>query len=116
MLEVIPQGLHIDFVGKAKYFITLSLVLILLGAASMVLHGGLNEGIDFSGGTLVQLRFAQAVDLGKVRDALETIGMGKGIVQYYGDERGVLLLGAQLPGAGDGIWIRVQQTLAARPS
>ncbi len=53
MLEVIPQGLHIDFVGKAKYFITLSLVLILLGAASIVLHGGLNEGIDFSGGTAV---------------------------------------------------------------
>jgi len=54
MLEIIPPGLHIDFVGKAKYFITLSLVLILLGAGSIVLHGGLNEGIDFSGGTLFE--------------------------------------------------------------
>lgn len=111
MLEIIPPGLHIDFVGKAKYFITLSLVLILLGAGSIVLHGGLNEGIDFSGGTLVQLRFAQPVDLGAVRDALETIGMGKGIVQYYGDAREVLLRVAQLPGAGHDIGKQVQQAL-----
>src|SRR2546428_7959468 len=97
MLEIIPQGLHIDFVGKAKYFITVSLVLILLGAASMVLHGGLNEGIDFSGGTLVQLRFAQPVDLGKVRGALKTICMGNGIVQCYVDEREVPTRGAQQP-------------------
>src|SRR5215470_246903 len=111
MLEVIPQGLHIDFVGKAKYFITLSLLLILLGAGSIVWHRGLNEGIDFSGGTLVQLRFSQPVDLGKVRDALETIGMGKGIVQYYGDEREVLLRVAQLPGEGHDIGKQVQQAL-----
>ena len=111
MLEVIPQGLHIDFVGQAKYFIALSLLLILLGAGSMVLHGGLNEGIDFSGGTLVQLRFAQPVDLGAVRNALETIGMGTGIVQYYGDEREVLIRVAQLPGEGHDVGKQVQQAL-----
>src|SRR5215471_6002151 len=115
MLEIVPQGLHIDFVGKAKYFITLSLVLILLGAGSIVLHGGLNEGIDFSGGTLVQLHFAQPVDLGKVRDALETIGMGKGTVQYYynivNDKREVLIRVAQLPGEGHDIGKQVQQAL-----
>ena len=115
MLEIIPQGLHIDFVGKAKYFIALSLLLILLGAVSIVLHGGLNEGIDFSGGTLVQLHFAQPVDLGKVRDALETIGMGKGTVQYYynivNDKREVLIRVAQLPGEGHDIGKQVQQAL-----
>src|SRR5262249_2080735 len=111
MLEIVPQGLHIDFVGKAKYFIALSLLLIILGAVSMVLHGGLNEGIDFSGGTLVQLRFAQPVDLGKVRDALGTIGMGTRIVQYFADEREVLIRAAQLPGVGHAGGTQSQQAL-----
>ena len=47
MLELIPRGLNIDFVGKAKFCITLSLLIILLGIGSIIVHGGLNEGIDF---------------------------------------------------------------------
>jgi len=95
MLELIPQGLNIDFVGKAKFCITVSLLIILLGIGSIIVHGGFNEGIDFSGGTLLQLRFSQPADLRGVREALDTIGLGKSIVQYYGDEREVLIRVAQ---------------------
>ena len=70
MLELIPRGLNIDFVGKAKFCITLSLLIILLGIGSIIVHGGLNEGIDFSGGTLLQLRFSQPADLHKVREGM----------------------------------------------
>src|SRR5919197_21799 len=111
MLELIPRGLNIDFVGKAKFCITLSLLIILLGVGSIIVHGGLNEGIDFSGGTLLQLRFSQPADLRGVREALDTIGMGKGIVQYYGDEREVLIRVAQHPGQGQDIGKQVQQAL-----
>jgi preprotein translocase subunit SecF len=59
MLELIPSGLHIDFVGKAKFFLVLSLLVILAGIGSILLRGGLNLGIDFRGGTQLQLRFSQ---------------------------------------------------------
>jgi preprotein translocase subunit SecF len=114
MLELIPRGLNIDFVGKAKVCITLSLLIILLGIGSIIVHGGLNEGIDFSGGTLLQLRFSQPADLHAVREVLDTIGMGKGIVQHYGNEREVLIRVAQHPGEEQDIGKRVQQAFQER--
>jgi preprotein translocase subunit SecF len=111
MVELIPRGLNIDFVGKAKFCITVSLLIIFLGIGSIIVHGGLNEGIDFSGGTLLQLRFSQPADLRGVRAALDTIGLGKGIVQHYGDEREVLIRVAQHTGEGQDIGKQVQQTL-----
>ncbi len=44
--------------GKAKYFFALSLTLLLIGAASWIHKGSLDYGIDFKGGTLVYVRFA----------------------------------------------------------
>ncbi len=114
MLELIPRGLNIDFVGKAKLCIALSLLIILLGIGSIIVHGGLNEGIDFSGGTLLQLRFSQPADLRGVREALDTIGLGKSIVQHYGDEREVLIRVAQHPGEGQDIGKQVQQAFQER--
>src|SRR4030095_5907563 len=114
MLELIPRGLNIDFVGKAKVCVTLSLLIILLGVGSIIVHGGLNEGIDFSGGMLLQLRFSQPADLRGVREALDTIGLGKGIVQHYGDEREVLIRVAQHPGEGQDIGKQVQQAFQER--
>jgi preprotein translocase subunit SecF len=60
------------------------------------------------------LRFSQPVDLRAVREALDTIGLGKGIVQHYGDEREVLIRVAQHPGEGHDIGKQVQQTLQER--
>src|SRR5215217_1259393 len=50
MLELVPPGVHIDFIGKAKIWISISAVVILIGIASIVWRGGVNQGIDFSGG------------------------------------------------------------------
>lgn len=111
MLELIPSGLNIDFIAKAKVCIAISLVVILVGLGSIVAHGGLNEGIDFSGGTLLQLRFSQPADLGTVREALGTIGLGKGIVQHFGDEREVLIRVVQLPGEAQNVGQQVQKAL-----
>src|SRR5688500_6232954 len=97
MLELLPSGLHLDFIGKAKFYIALSLLVILAGLGSMVWRGGLNLGIDFRGGTLLQLRFSQPVELGSVRDVLASLGLGQGIVQHFGDKREVLIRVSQLP-------------------
>jgi preprotein translocase subunit SecF len=56
-MELIKKQTHIDFMGKFKMALIFSVVLILAGIVSIVMHGGLKYGIDFKGGTLVQLRF-----------------------------------------------------------
>jgi preprotein translocase subunit SecF len=114
MLELVPPGLNIDFISKAKIFITISVVVILIGLGSIVFHGGFNEGIDFSGGTLLQLRFSQPADLSEVRDALSEIGLGKSIVQHFGDQHEVLIRTGQAPGAGQDIGQQVQKALQDR--
>jgi preprotein translocase subunit SecF len=114
MLELIPPGLNIDFVSKAKFFITASLLIIVLGVMSLIVRGGFNEGIDFSGGTLVQLRLSQPADLRVIRETLATLGIDTAIVQHYGDEREVLIRVAQHAAAGQDIGKQVQHTLQDR--
>jgi preprotein translocase subunit SecF len=114
MLELVPPGLNIDFLGKAKVCITISVVVILIGLTSIVLHGGFNEGIDFSGGTLLQLRFSQPAALGEVREALGEVGLGKSVVQHFGDQHEVLIRTGQPPGMAQDIGQQVQKVLQDR--
>ena len=114
MLQLVPPGTNIDFIGKAKICLTVSAIVILVGLGSIVFHGGLKEGIDFSGGTLLQLRFSQAAELGQVREALEALGLAKSVVQHFGDPHEVLIRTAQSPGAGQAIGPQVQKALQDR--
>jgi preprotein translocase subunit SecF len=114
MLELISPGSHVDFVGKAKLFITLSLCIILIGLGSIVLRGGLNLGIDFSGGTLLQFRFSQPVVLGTIRDALDTLGIGDSVVQHFGDPHEVLIRVPQVAQETENMGTQVLQALKAR--
>ena len=95
MFELIPSGLRIDFIGKTKGFVTASLIVILLGVGSIALHGGLKQGIDFSGGTLLHLGFGQDVELSVVREALAPVGLEQSIVQHFGGNDEVLIRVAQ---------------------
>ena len=110
-----PPGLNFDFCQQAaKFFITASLLIIVLGVMSLIVRGGFNEGIDFSGGTLVQLRLSQPADLRVIRETLATLGIDTAIVQHYGDEREVLIRVAQHAAAGQDIGKQVQHTLQDR--
>ncbi|HLW83066.1 MAG TPA: protein translocase subunit SecF [Candidatus Acidoferrales bacterium] len=64
-----------DWMGKAKYFIALSLSLLAIGAAAAIYHRGLHYGIDFEGGTLVIVRFSSAPPISKIRKALDAAGL-----------------------------------------
>ncbi|MBW2545239.1 MAG: protein translocase subunit SecF [Deltaproteobacteria bacterium] len=83
-MEIIKPGINIDLVGKMKIAFTASLFLIIISILSMALHGGLNLGIDFAGGTLVQIKFSQETDTNKIRNSLKTIGLGNSIIQRFG--------------------------------
>ncbi len=86
-MEFIRPDINIDFVGKRLVAIIASLVLIFLGLGTMVLKGGPLYGIDFAGGTLVQLKFTEQPDIGRIRQALDERGMGAAIIQSLGEEK-----------------------------
>ncbi len=76
---------NLDWMGKAKYFFALSTALLLLGGISWVRKGGLRYGIDFKGGTLVYVRFAQAPPIDQIRAGLASQGLGDSTIQQIGD-------------------------------
>ena len=72
---------NINFVGRRRMFFIVSGVMIALSVLSVVLHGGLNYGVDFTGGTLVQVRFSEPVATDAVRSAVEALGEGGASIQ-----------------------------------
>ena len=73
-----------DFLGKARYFVIASLVLILVGLAFILRPGGLHYGVEFSGGTQLIVRFQKAPEVDRVRSAVEPVSPGA-VIQTYDD-------------------------------
>ena len=69
MIEFFKEP-NIDWMGKAKYFYALSAILLVAGWVSIFAKGGLYYGIDFKGGTNVDVRFAQPPNIDHLRSAL----------------------------------------------
>jgi len=90
-MEIIKKELKIDFMGKMKPAITISLALILITFVSLIMHGGLRYGIDFEGGTMVQLRFETAPNIEDIRSGLKSIGMGESTIQEFGSKTDILI-------------------------
>ena len=90
-MEIIKEQLKIDFMGKMKPAVMISAVFILIAIASVVMHGGLKYGIDFEGGTMVQLRFKNAPNLEDIRAGLKNIGMGESTIQEFGSKTDILI-------------------------
>jgi preprotein translocase subunit SecF len=80
MIEFFKEP-NIDWMGKAKYFYALSAILLLAGIVSWVQKGGLRYGIDFKGGTNVDVRFAQPPNIDNLRKGLASQGLGNSEIQ-----------------------------------
>jgi len=89
-MQILDKKTHIDFMGKRKAAMAISLALMLVSLVLLVMRG-LNFGIDFTGGTLVEVAYPQAVELGGVRDVLEEAGFADVQVQHFGTARDVLI-------------------------
>src|ERR671932_1447403 len=83
--DIIPHDTNFDFVGKRHIAVTLSLIANLAVIGWAILHG-LNFGVDFAGGTEMEVKFQQAVDPGGIRKAVEDLGFKDASVQTYGAE------------------------------
>ncbi len=92
MIELIKNP-NIDFMGKRKYAFTFSGILALIGifAIIQIALGRANLGVDFAGGTAVQIKFAQTVPLHDVRLALEASGLKDFDLQDLPTENKILI-------------------------
>ncbi len=80
------QKTNIDFVGfRYKAFI-LSAVVIAAGLVSMIAKGGLKLGVDFVGGTIIQMRFDEPVPIADMREVMTRAGYAKAEIQEFGDD------------------------------
>ena len=84
MIELFKQP-NIDWMGKAKYFYALSGTLLLAGWLSILYGSGIRYGIDFKGGTNVDVRFAQPPNVDKLRSGLAAQGLGNTEIQSVSD-------------------------------
>jgi preprotein translocase subunit SecF len=82
-LEILPKTPSIDFVSKRRLFVVVSLIINVFVLAWSVFHG-LNFGVDFAGGTEIQVRFAEKPDLSKLDAALKAGGFGDETAQSFG--------------------------------
>jgi preprotein translocase subunit SecF len=99
-MQIIKHDINIDFVGKRKLALIVSAVMILTGLASLVVNGGPNYGIDFVGGTLVQVKFAENTDAARIKDGLASLELGSVVVQRFGDDPNEFLIRVQESGEG----------------
>jgi preprotein translocase subunit SecF len=80
----------IDFMGARRFSGIASIVLVLLSLGTLTFQG-LNQGLDFTGGTLVEVAFDEPVEPEQIRQLLEQSGYVNGVVQFFGSDRDLLI-------------------------
>jgi preprotein translocase subunit SecF len=89
-MRLLNESLNIDFLGKRNIAWIVSAILIVISIASLSMRG-LNLGIDFTGGTLVEVGYQQAAELEPIRAALKNASFEDAIVQHFGTAKDVLI-------------------------
>ena len=112
-IRIVKENTRIDFLGKSRRTaaIALSALLLIVSIASVATRG-LNFGIDFTGGVLLEVGYPQAADLDRVRTILGNAGFNDVQVQRFGADTDVLLrLPPQEDGDASAIGAALQRTL-----
>jgi len=89
-MKLLKENLNIDFMGKRKLATIFSSILIIISIASLAIQG-LNLGVDFTGGTLVEVGYDGVVELESIRSGLAASEFGEATVQYFGSASDVLI-------------------------
>src|SRR5678815_1653755 len=87
-MELFPSNSKVDFLGWRKVSIVVSIILMLV-SIGLITTRGLNYALDFTGGVLVEVTYDQPVEIGQVREALESGGIHNALVQSLGGTREV---------------------------
>ena len=90
-MELISPNINIDFVGKRFFFVVFSVAINLLSIV-LLLTWGLNYGLDFSGGAMIEVRFAQPTTTAEVRQAVESQDLEDLVIQDIGRNSTIFML------------------------
>ncbi|MBI4829572.1 MAG: protein translocase subunit SecF [Nitrospinae bacterium] len=90
-MELIRPNTNFDFIGKRRAFAAVSVALIVLSFVLLALKGGPRYGVDFEGGTIVQLKFDRPAPLAQIREALSALDLGDYSLQEYGSPEEALV-------------------------
>ena len=85
------ENTNYDFLGKRKMFYAISLAIIVIGFTVLFITKSIPLGIDFSGGTELQIKFEKEVNIGDLREAMDNAGFAGMELKTMGSERDVLL-------------------------
>ena len=89
-MEFLKRDTRIDFIGRRRIAALISISVIVIVLLSLFFRG-LNLGIDFTGGTLVEVSYSSSVNTEEVRTNLRRSGLDGVVVQYFGTSRDVLI-------------------------
>jgi len=84
-MRFIKPDININFLGKRRVAFVLSVSMILISIGSLVIHRGPRLGIDFAGGTMIQMQFASPVQTATIKSALLSFGIEDPSVQQFGE-------------------------------
>lgn len=104
-----------NFIGKRRWAYVVSGLIMLIGLGSLGLRG-LRYDIDFTGGTLVQVRFEQPPTVGAIRAGLSRIQLGESVIQQYGDPREYIIRATLTTGSSEELAKRVTGALGQEAS
>jgi preprotein translocase subunit SecF len=85
-MQFIKPDINIDFIGKRKIAYAVSLILILISIGSLMIHKGPRYGIDFAGGTLVQVKFKASVEIDNIKSGLAAMDLAQSSIQQFGEK------------------------------
>lgn len=85
-MQFIKPDININFIEKRKVAFFISIAMILISILSLILHMGPRYGVDFAGGTLIQVKFLSPVIMEDIKYGLANIDLGKSSVQEFGDK------------------------------
>jgi preprotein translocase subunit SecF len=99
LLKLVPDNTNIGFVALRKWAFGLTALLTLLAVAAVGVRG-LNFGVDFVGGLMIEAKFASKPPLEQVRGDVDRLGVGNATLQQFGDPNTVSILRLPLPQQG----------------
>lgn len=89
-MNIVPHNTDFDFFGRRRFGYILSAVLLVLSIGALVTKG-LNFGLDFTGGVLIEAGYEEAADLDAIRDVLRDRGLDDAVVQFFGSSTSVMV-------------------------
>jgi preprotein translocase subunit SecF len=112
LLKLVPEETRIDFIGK-RFIAFIFSALLLSASVFMIATKGLNFGIDFTGGTLIEIRLTEVPDLGSMREQLATLSLGDIQIQEFGQPTDILLRMPEQEGGPEAQTAAIEQVRAS---